>query len=163
MTTSAAPSRRLLLAAVIAVAATPVWASDKKEKKEGEGQALDPTYKLGSMTIPIIVNGRIVNYIFVAMTLKLASGTEVESFKGKEPELRDAIVKAAYKTPFVRPDTWKEVDGPKLTGFVKKQCDALFGKGKVASVEIVKQIPRQQLMPPKPRTAPASRPVEMNP
>ena len=163
MTAPRTPSRRLLLAAALAVTAAPAWASDKKEKKEGEGQALDPTYKLGSMTIPIIVNGRIVNYVFVAMTLKLASGTEVESFKGKEPELRDAIVKAAYKTPFVRPDTWKEVDGPKLTGFVKKQCDVLFGKGKVASVEIVKQIPRQQLMPPKPRTTASSRPAEMNP
>lgn len=147
MTDHAKLSRRLLLAAVVALAAGPALASAPK-KKEGEGQALDPTYKLGSMTIPIIANGRIVNYVFVAMTLKLASGTEVESFKDKEPALRDAIVRAAYKTPFTRPDTWKEVDGHRLTSFVLGQCAALFGKGKVASVEIVKQIPRQQLMPP---------------
>jgi hypothetical protein len=156
------PSRRFLLATALAAAAAPAWASDKAEKKEGEGQALDPTYKLGSMTIPIIVNGRIVNYVFVAMTLKLASGTDAGAFKEKEPELRDAIIKAAYKTPFVRQDTWKEVDGPKLTGFVKTQCGVLFGKGKVASVEIVKQIPRQQLMPPK-RSAAGPRQPEMNP
>lgn len=160
MTDPATPSRRLLLATALnacaLVAAGPALASSGK-KKEGEGQALDPTYKLGSMTIPIIANGRVVNYVFVAMTLKLASGTEVESFKDKEPALRDAIVRAAYKTPFTRPDTWKEVDGPRLTGFVLGQCAALFGKGKVASVEIVKQIPRQQLMPPKPN---AAKPVE---
>lgn len=147
MTALRTPSRRLLLAAAVALVAAPVWASEKK--KEGEGQALDPTYKLGSMSIPIIYNGRIVNYVFVAMTLKLSLGTEVQSFKDKEPELRDAIVRAAYKTPFTRADTWKEVDGPRLTSFVKNQCALLFGKGKVASVEIVKQIPRQQLMPPK--------------
>ncbi|WP_184720089.1 hypothetical protein [Caulobacter sp.] len=167
MTALRTPSRRFLLAAALvatlSAGAAPAWASDKKEAKEGEGQALDPTYKLGSMTIPIIVNGRIVNYVFVAMTLKLTTGTDAGAFKEKEPELRDAIVKAAYKTPFVRPDTWKEVDGPKLTGFVKTQCGVLFGKGKVSSVEIVKQIPRQQLMPPKPRTATASRTAEMNP
>ncbi|MDR7229811.1 hypothetical protein J2X45_000874 [Caulobacter sp. BE264] len=145
--------RVLITAAVSAVVsmAGPAFASEKK--KEGGEQALDPTYKLGSMTIPIIANGRIVNYVFVAMTLKLTSGTEVESFKDKEPALRDAIVRAAYKTPFTRADTWKEVDGPRLTAFVLGQCAVLFGKGKVASVEIVKQIPRQQLMPPKSNAA----------
>lgn len=149
------PSRRRLLAAAFAapltIAAPPALASSgkKEEKKEGEGQALDPTYKLGSMTIPIIANGRIVNYVFVAMNLKLKDGADAAALKDQEPMLRDAIVRAAYKTPFTRPDTWKEVDGPRLTGFVLSQCGMLLGKGKVASVEIVKQIPRQQLMPPK--------------
>lgn len=161
MTALHTPSRRFLLAAALTLAAGPVLANEKK--KEGEGQALDPTYKLGSMTIPIIANGRIVNYVFVAMNLKLTSGTEVESFKDQEPALRDAIVKAAYKTPFTRADTWKEVDGPRLTSFVLGQCAALFGKGKVASVEIVKQIPRQQLMPPKANTAKPTGPGGLNP
>ena len=164
MTDLRMPSRRFLLAAAFVVAATPALAGEKKEKKkEGEGQALDPLYKLGSMTIPIIANGRIVNYVFVAMNLKLTSGTEVESFKDQEPALRDAIVRAAYKTPFTRADTWKEVDGPRLTGFVMNQCAILFGKGKVASVEIVKQIPRQQLMPPKPSTAQPSDDASLHP
>ncbi|MET3667535.1 hypothetical protein [Caulobacter sp. 1776] len=157
------PSRRFLLAAACALVASPALANAKKEKKEGGEQALDPTYKLGSMTIPIIYNGRIVNYVFVAMTLKLASGAEVSAFKDKEPALRDAIVRAAYRTPFTRVDTWKEVDGPRLTGFVMGQCANLFGKGKVASVEIVKQIPRQQLMPPKSNTANATPTAGLNP
>nr|WP_295107016.1 hypothetical protein [uncultured Caulobacter sp.] len=164
MTDLRTPSRRLLLAAAFAAVSAPAFAaSGKKEKKEGEGQALDPTYKLGSMSIPLIAGGRIVNYVFVAMTLKLASGAEVGSFKDQEPVLRDAIVRAAYKTPFTRTDTWKEVDGPRLTGFVLSQCNTLFGKGKVASVEIVKQIPRQQLMPPKAGAAKAGGGGPLNP
>lgn len=164
MTRLVKPSRRLLLAAALSAVAMPAFASSaKKEKKEGEEQALDPTYKLGSMTIPLIAGGRIVNYVFVAMTLKLTSGTEVESFKDQEPVLRDAIIRAAYKTPFTRTDTWKEVDGPRLTGFVLSQCNTLFGKGKVASVEIVKQIPRQQLMPPKAGAATATNTRPLNP
>lgn len=143
------PTRRILITATVGAVIAMGGPAFASEKKEGGGQALDPTYKLGSMTIPIIVNGRIVNYVFVAMTLKLASGTDASSFKDKEPALRDAIVRAAYKTPFTRADTWKEVDGPRLTTFVLSQCAVLLGKGKVASVEIVKQIPRQQLMPPK--------------
>ncbi|HWU80265.1 MAG TPA: hypothetical protein VN158_09410 [Caulobacter sp.] len=167
MTDRLSPSRRLLLAAVCAacgvLAADPALANGNKEKKEGGEQALDPTYKLGSMTIPIIYNGRIVNYVFVAMTLTLTSGTEVQAFKDKEPALRDAIVRAAYRTPFTRVDTWKEVDGPRLTGFVMGQCASLFGKGKVASVAIVKQIPRQQLMPPKSNVAKAGSSPSLNP
>jgi hypothetical protein len=165
MTDRHTPSRRFLLSAACAVcglwAAAPALANEKK--KEGGEQALDPTYKLGSMTIPIIYNGRIVNYVFVALTLKLTSGVEVESFKDKEPALRDAIVRAAYRTPFTRADTWKEVDGPRLTSFVLGQCAVLFGKGKVASVEIVKQIPRQQLMPPRPNVAKAGSNPTLNP
>ncbi len=141
-------SRRFLLSlAAVAVTAGPAFARSEK-KKEGEGQALDPTYKLGSMTIPIIANGRIVNYVFVALTLRLTSGTEVESFKTQEPALRDAIMRASYRTPFVRQDTWQEVDGPRLQAFVLGQCAILFGKGKVAAVDIVKQVPRQHVMPP---------------
>jgi hypothetical protein len=141
-------SRRLLLSlAAAATMAGPALASSEK-KKEGEGQALDPTYKLGSMTIPIIANGRIVNYVFVALTLRLTSGTEVESFKTQEPLLRDAIMRAAYRTPFVKQDTWQEVDGPRLQAFVLGQCAVLFGKGKVAAVEISKQVPRKRVMPP---------------
>lgn len=151
MTRLVTPSRRLLLAAAFAAVSAPAFASSgkKEEKKEGEGQALDPTYKLGSITIPIIANGRIVNYVFVAMILKLKEGADAAALKDQEPMLRDAIVRAAYKTPFTRTDSWKEVDGPRLTSFVLGQCGVLLGKGKVASVEIVKQIPRQQLMPPK--------------
>lgn len=129
------------------LAGGPAFARSEK-KKEGEEQALDPSYKLGSMTIPIIANGRVVNYVFVALTLKLSSGGDVEGFKAQEPALRDAIMRASYRTPFVRPDTWQEVDGPRLKAFVLSQCAVLFGKGKVASVEISKQIPRQHVMPP---------------
>lgn len=163
MTALRTPSRRLLLAAALTLAAGPALASGPKKKEGEEGQALDPTYKLGSMTIPIIVGGRIVNYVFVAMTLKLKEGADAAALKEQEPALRDAIVRAAYKTPFTREDTWKEVDGPRLTGFVLSQCAVLMGKGKVASVEIVKQIPRQQLMPPKPRTAKSASQGDLNP
>ncbi|PIB97046.1 hypothetical protein [Caulobacter sp. X] len=140
-------SRRFLLSLVVATMAGPALANAEK-KKEGEGQALDPTYKLGSMTIPIIANGRIVNYVFVALTLRLTSGADVEGFKAQEPALRDAIMRAAYRTPFVRQDTWQEVDGPRLQAFVLGQCAVLFGKGKVAAVDIAKQVPRQHVMPP---------------
>lgn len=141
-------SRRFLLSlAAVAVTAGPAFARSEK-KKEGEGQALDPTYKLGSMTIPIIANGRVVNYVFVALTLRLTSGAEVEGFKAQEPALRDAIMRASYRTPFVRQDTWQEVDGPRLQAFVLGQCAVLFGKGKVAAVDIAKQVPRQHVMPP---------------
>jgi len=163
MSSRSALSRRLFLSLVTGVlAAGPAWASSEK-KKEGEAQALDPTYKLGSMTIPIIVKGRIVNYVFVALTLKLASGTEVEGFKAQEPALRDAIMRAAYRTPFVRPDTWQEVDGPRLQAFVLGQCTVLFGKGKVASVDIAKQIPRQHVMPPNAATLRAMQQKPDNP
>ena len=150
MTRSHLISRRTLLTASATLLATPTFArSSKKEEKGKEGaEKVDPTVKLQPIAVPIIVDGKLLNYVFVDMTLKLAAAVPVTVMDGQEPLLRDAVVKAAHRTPFTAPDTYIEVDAVKLKAVVMREAATLVGKGKVVSVEITKQIARRQIAHP---------------
>lgn len=139
-------ARRTLLLALLA--ATPAWANAAK-KKEGEADPkVDPVIKLQSMALPIIVEGRLVNYVFVQMTVTLKPGVLVTVFEGKEPLLRDAIVREAHSKPFLRPDSYVALDEARLKASVLREVGGLIGPGKVALVTVVKQTPRNFMAPP---------------
>jgi len=165
MTHPTSIARRALLAAPLALLAAPAWArSAKKEKKggkEGEGEeAPDPVIKLQSMALPIIAAGKLVNYVFVQMTITLKPGVLVTVFEGKEPLLRDAIVREAHNKPFVRLDSYVALDEARLKASVLRETNGLIGPGKVALVTVVKQTPRNFVAPPaKPRPGPQPAPV----
>lgn len=159
MTAPSAFTRRFLVAAALLAMAGPALASAPPKKKEGEAAAPDPTVKLQPIAVPIIVGGKLLNYVFVNMTLKMAAAVPVTVMDGQEPLLRDAVVKAAHRTPFTAPDTYSEVDAVKLKAVVMREAATLVGKGKVVSVEITKQIARKQIphpSGPKRAAAPAS-------
>lgn len=151
--------RALLIAPLALLAATPAWArSDKKsdKKKDGEAAPPDPSVKIQPFAVPIIEKGKLVNYVFVNLTLKMAHDVPVTVMAEKEPLLRDAIVRAAHRTPFTRSDTYNEVDSAKLQAAVLREAAVLVGKGKIASVEITKQIPRKQAPHPSGARRPAA-------
>lgn len=165
MTRPSLTSRRVFLAASLALLATPAFArSAKKEKKggkEGEEEAPDPVIKLQSMALPVIAGGRLINYVFVQMTITLKPAELTNSFEGKEPQLRDAIVREAHSKPFIRPDSYVALDEARLKAAVLRETNRLIGPGKVALVTVVKQTPRNFVAPPaKPgaQAKPAPRP-----
>ena len=166
MTASSVLTRRTALAALLMAVASPALAnSKKKEEKKGEGEGEGPPpeaiVKMQSFAAPIVENGKLVNYIFLNLSLKMAEGVPVTIMEGQEPILRDAIVRAAHKTPFNKADSYNEVDAAKLKAVVLSQIATQIGKGKVASVEITKQIARKQLPSPmraRPATTTASAP-----
>ena len=146
-------ARRAFLTTSLALLASPAFASSaKKEKKggkDGEGEeAADPVIKLQSMALPIIANGKLVNYVFVQMDITLKPGELVTVFEGKEPQLRDAIVREAHSKPFLRPDSYVALDEARLKASVLRQANSLIGPGKVALVTVVKQTPRNFIPPP---------------
>jgi hypothetical protein len=164
MTRPSLTSRRVLLTASLALLATPAFArSAKKEKKggkEGEEESADPVIKLQSMVLPVIAGGRLINYVFVQMTITLKPEMLTTSFEGKEPQLRDAIVREAHSKPFVRPDSYVALDEARLKAAVLRETNSLIGPGKVALVTVVKQTPRNFVAPPAkpvPQAKPAPR------
>lgn len=161
MTTRPTVSRRAALALVapLVLCAAPAFASGKEKKKEGgegEKEKEDPVIKLGSMALPIVDQGRLINYVFVDLSLTLPPTGDVTAFAGKEPLLRDALVRAAHKQPFNKPGSYVLLDEGKLKATVMREAAVLVGKGKVASVTVGKQTPRNFVPPPKPAT-PASK------
>lgn len=154
-------SRRAVLAfaAPLALCAAPAFASGKKEKKEGgegEKEAADPVIKLGSMALPIVDGGRLINYVFVDLSLTLPPGGDVTAFAGTEPLLRDALVRAAHKQPLNKAGSYVLLDEGKLKAIVMREAAGLVGKGKVATVTVGKQTPRNFVPPPKPAPKPGT-------
>lgn len=165
MTAPSAFTRRATLAALLVAVASPAFASSAKkdgkkgEGKEGEGSAPDPVVKMLPFAAPIVENGKLINYVFLNLSLKMAAGVPVTEMEGQEPILRDAIVRAAHRTPFNKSDSYNEVDAAKLSTVVLSQVASQIGKGKVASVEITKQIARKQLPPPRRATPAVAKPT----
>jgi len=140
--------RALLLAPLALLAATPAWANAPK-KKGGEGEEkADPVIKLQAMALPVIADGRLINYVFVQLSLTLKPDIAATIFEGKEPILRDAVVREAHGKPFTRPDSYVALDEARLKASVLREANGLIGPGKIALVTVVKQTPRNFIPPP---------------
>jgi hypothetical protein len=155
--------RRAFLTASLALLASPAFArSAKKEKKggkEGEGEAApDPVIKLQSMALPVIAGGKLINYVFLQVSITLKPGVLTTVFEGKEPLLRDAVVREAHSQPFVRPDSYVALDEARLKASILRETNKLIGPGKVAMVTIIKQTPRN-FVPPPPKPGTQARPA----
>lgn len=117
---------------------------DKKPKAVGQYVDLQP------VAMPIVIDGRLVNYVFVYVRVNLTSGADVIKVRGKEPFFRDALVRDAHRTPFVVPGDWQKVDEAKLIAAMTRDANAITGPGIVASVAITSQTPQKHVMPPRP-------------
>src|SRR3712207_6320443 len=92
--------RALILAAMVASAPAAALAAGTKAAPEADS---GPHVDLAAVGVPIIVNGRIQNYVFVQARLNVARGQDAIALRAKEPWYRDALVRAAHRTPFVNP------------------------------------------------------------
>lgn len=133
-------NRRALIFAVAGAALSgPALASPSAETP-----AQPVSFNLTGVGLPIIVGGRVRNYIFVVLKLHLGQGHALDAVRAKEPYLRDALVRAGHRTPFVLTDDWNQVDAEALSASLIRSADALIGKGAIARVEVVSQAARRR-------------------
>jgi hypothetical protein len=122
-------------------------AAQAEEKPQTVGQYVD----LQPVALPIVVNGQLVNYVFVYVRVNLTG--DVSRLRSKEPFFRDALVREAYRTPFVVPGDWEKVDERKLTAVMLRDARAIVGAEAVSSVVVTSQSPQRRVMPPRPSPA----------
>lgn len=130
--------RRDLIAAsvVLPSIATPAAADDAPTSGLSLG--------IAGVGLPIIAGGRIRNYVFVSLRLHLGGGATPESMRPKEAYLRDAIVRASHRTPFVIDNDWTRIDAAALSASLMRSAATIAGRGAVTRVEIVSQAPRRR-------------------
>ncbi len=129
--------RRDLIAAPVALAAGPAAAA------AGDGPA-GAVLNLSGIGLPVVAGGRLRNYVFVSLRLHLGGSATAESMRPKEPFLRDALVRAGHRTPFVVADDWTRLDAAALSASLMRAAAAIAGRGAVARVEVVSQAPRRR-------------------
>lgn len=135
--------RRDLIAASAASTALPALVAVGPARAEGrpaEGQSLN----VSGVGLPVIAGGRLRNYVFVSLRLHLGAATTPELLRAKEPYLRDALVRAGHRTPFVVADDWTRIDGAAMSASLMRSAATIAGRGAVTRVEIVNQAPRRR-------------------
>jgi hypothetical protein len=134
--------RRIALLAVLGLmAATPAIAGPPPA-----GQYVD----LEPVGLPIVDHGVLLNYVFVYVRLNLAPLADVGRVRVKEPFFRDALVRDAHRTPFIRPGDPNHIDQAKLSASVMREAQAIVGPGAVTSVVVTSEQSQKRI--PIPRT-----------
>ena len=139
--------RRALIAVFpLLLLATAAGASEKKEEKSPVGQYVD----LSPVALPIVVDGRLVNYVFAYVRINLVTSANSVKLREKEPYFRDALVRAAHRTPFTKAGDYSVVDEAKLSAAIVREASAIAGRGVVKSVVVTSQSPQKRIPVPKP-------------
>jgi hypothetical protein len=130
--------RRLFAVAlplVLAAAWSPAAAAEEGARKQ-VGQYVD----IQPVGVPVVLDGRLQNYIFVYVRLNLVAGADTSRWRAKEPYFRDALVRLAHETAFTLPNDRDKVDAAKLTAAFGQKVATITGPGVIRSVVVTSQI-----------------------
>ncbi len=122
-----------------------------------ETPAAPATVQFNAVALPVALNGRLINYVFVTIRLDLAPNADSQAVRAKEPFFRDAIVRAGHRAPFTVPTDYTRLDENRMRAEVMSDANVILGRGVVRAVEIVKQVSQHRANLPRPGFA-ANRP-----
>ncbi len=130
------PPLKLVLLAALALAG-PVGAAEQAAPSQ-RSVALAP------VALPVILDGRLVNYVFLDARLQLRPGADVDRVRAREPYFRDLLVRTAHSRPFSRPGDPLHLDEGAIRAVLLQAAPRLVGPGQVVGVEIVRQTPQRR-------------------
>jgi hypothetical protein len=121
--------RRAFLACLAIAAAAQSGAAGAAEA----GQFVD----LSPVAMPIVVNGRLINYVFIYVRIDMTPSADMQRMRDKEPYFRDALVRLGHRTPFTLATDYTRLDEPRLKAALYQAAAAIAGPGMVAGVELM--------------------------
>ena len=139
--------RSLIVAGTAAVAS----ALPRGAAASSDSLAAPASLGIAGLGLPLIEGGRLRNYVFVAVRLELSAGKTLEQIKPKEAFFRDALVKAAHRTPLTVPGDWTRLDERALSAALVSASAGISGRGSIRRVVVVSQTPRRRTGLPTPR------------
>ena len=140
--------RRALIALCLLLAMPALAAEHGGDDKKPDtaSQYID----ISVLALPVISKGKLINYVFVGIRLNVAKGFDAIAMREKEPYFRDALVRAAHRTPFTDPKSFTKLDEAAIKRFVAAEAVRIVGPRAIASVEIVTSQPQRVSGLPKP-------------
>jgi hypothetical protein len=134
----------LIAAGLVFFAATPSLAAEPAKPD------IDQAVNLSPVALPIIVDHHLVNYVFATVKVLLTPSADPLVVRDKEPYFRDALVRAAHRTPFVLRNDYNHIDVARLTAVMMRETTAIAGPNIVRAVVVVEQTPQHQMRSPHP-------------
>jgi hypothetical protein len=141
--------RRLFLAGLATLAAHSAQAAEAPKPDTDQAVTLSP------VALPIVVDGRLANYVFVTVKVLLKPSADSLVIRDKEPYFRDALVRAAHRTPFVLRYDYNHIDVARLRAVMMRETSAITGPNVVRDIAVTEQTPQHQVRSPRP-TPPVS-------
>ncbi|MDI1327368.1 MAG: hypothetical protein PSV23_11280 [Brevundimonas sp.] len=129
---------------IAASAALPVLVAGNGAMASDRPAPSGASISMPGVGLPVIAGGRLRNYVFVSLRMHLGGSATPESMRLKEAYLRDALVRAGHRTPFLVPDDWTRIDEAALSASLMRSAAVIAGRGSVVRVEIVSQAPRRR-------------------
>lgn len=143
--------RRLLLAGALALGLSALSPASAIAAEGGEkDKAPQDFVDLLPVGLPVVVNGRLVNYVFLTIRIRLSPKADVMKLRTKEPFFRDALVKLGHRTPFTNPTNYTTLDLPRLQQAFAREAAVVAGAGAIRAIEIVSETPQKRYGLPKP-------------
>jgi len=136
--------RQILTALPFVFAAGAALANEDAPKKDAGAQYVD----LSPVALPIVANGRLVNYVFCDLRVNLKPSADAAAMRAKEPWFRDAIVRAGHRTPFTLPNDYVRIDEARLKATLLREAIAIAGAKNILSVTLTRQMPKQRIRAP---------------
>lgn len=127
--------RALVLALMLAVTApAAAYAQPEAPKAEAESaRAMDVL----NLVVPVVRNGRLVNYLFLNARIQLAQGVDVFRTREKGHFLRDALLKAVHRRSIAAADRDDQIDPAAAQTLITAVARETLGANTVRSVEIL--------------------------
>ena len=125
------PVRRRTLFAGLTLAA--LAGAARAEPPKAGGQFVD----LAPVAMPVVVKGRLINYVFVYVRINLTQGADTPHWRDKEPYFRDALVRLGHRTPFTLATDYTRIDEARLKAAIYQAALAITGPDVVTGVEIM--------------------------
>lgn len=139
--------RALIALAPALLAATAAQASGGGEaKKDAAGQYVD----LAPIALPVVVGGKLINYVFVSLRLNLSPSADSVKLRAKEPWFRDAMVRAGHRQPFTNPKNYLVLDEARLKSVLLREAGAIAGAKNFTSAVVTSMTPKQRSGLPRP-------------
>lgn len=129
--------RAALLALTLMVAAGPILAAEQPTKPQ--------TFQIETVALPVIVNGKLLNYVFVSIRLDLMPDAKANTVRDKEQFLRDDLVRVGHRTPFTRLDDYTRLDETKIKAELARFAQTVIPPGTIKSIVITRQVSQKLL------------------
>jgi flagellar basal body-associated protein FliL len=129
--------RLALLALTLMFAAGPVLAADQPTKPK--------SFQIETVALPVIVGGKLLNYVFVSIRLDLMPDANANLVRDKEQFLRDDLVRVGHRTPFTRADDYTHLDETKIKAELARFAQTVIPQGTIKSIVITRQVSQKLL------------------
>lgn len=136
--------KALTLGLVAAFAAGSVSAAEGEKPKKDVGQYVD----ISPVALPIVANGTLVNYVFISVRIMLSPQANVVKLREKEPYFRDALVRAAHRSPFTKADDYNTIDAVRMKATLLREAQLIAGARDIVGINIMNQAPKRQMARP---------------